>query len=71
MTPIAYSTAHAHTAFGGGCSPRAIKSAVQKGELISHRVGQRSFILTEDLLRWARLKPPAHSRQHKEINDGN
>jgi hypothetical protein len=65
---IAYSTTKAHEAIG--CAPRAVKSALANGELHSRRVGRRTFILAEELQRWAASRPIARRNNHKDTDHG-
>jgi hypothetical protein len=57
LEPIGFRTTEAHEAIG--CTPRAIKSALSKGELVSRRVGRRTIILADDLALWAKSRPIA------------
>lgn len=68
IAPIGYRTSEAHSAIG--CAPRAIKDALSRGELVSRRVGRRTFILREDLVRWAIAKPIARRTKQKDVENG-
>jgi hypothetical protein len=70
ITPLAYPVDKAHEPFNGACTPKQIRTALNRGELVSRRLGLRTFILHEDLLRWAQSKPIAY-RTHptKETDD--
>jgi len=49
---VAYSPRAASLAFDPPCGERAIRAALRAGELSAHLVGNRKYILRDDLIRF-------------------
>ena len=64
LDPVGFRTTEAHKEVP--CAPKAIKNALAKGELVSRRVGRRTFILRDHLLLWAKSRPVARRNNHKD-----
>ena len=45
-----------------GVNKNRIYQALQRGDLVSHRVGNRMLIATDELLRWLKAQPSNRRR---------
>jgi hypothetical protein len=54
QNPIAYAARSAGRAFDPHVGEAAIRRAIQIGELTYHRVGNRNYVLRDDLIAWVR-----------------
>ena len=65
---IAYSPRLAGTAFKPPCSQRVLYVAIKNGELTTHKIGARNFILRSDLEQWIKSQPSTKKGHKHELH---